>query len=492
MDLNKLIKEIKKGKNIEKNLPDYTGALAGSYYNQALYMLAMDLSSDYDLIREDTSSDSEYIQKLLDELTEIIKTAVLDDTVFSENAVTGNTAVENANNIDISVMQTQAERVGKIRSDIMKKLDVFGTYTYFMQIYEYIFNRMETGGEDAKQDLDAQAFADELLSAISADTDVESVNMKIQEVLGELPVRLTAGRFFDMIKQGCKCYVGARNDIVDAFMDSIKRCARFVSLDTLDASYTDLYDLCKTLQETDLAASDEAQRSALVQQMEAAAAYLTEIIRSYIYMADIVNDVWIITLTRPYVVSFNKDMGKSVAVIREFMNSESKGSFLTPDEDIVGLLRELTDRQEVYQGEHMMLEDALFGIVTEQKNAIDGLKLTEVFEHLKTCALVTSTAIISEVKPYDQFFTADQTYIEHAVDALETHFKSVFETVDRMKKRSMMALTLGSLPVVFDSMEEVQDYIVYTLESCRDVSEKSASMNLLRQMFISPQSEVNE
>ena len=96
------------------------------------------------------------------------------------------------------------------------------------------------------------------------------------------------------------------------------------------------------------------------------------------------------------------------------------------------------------------------------------------------------------MKSYEQFFAVDTAYIENAVAKLETHFKSVFETVDRMKKRSMMALTIGSLPVVFDSMEEVEDYIVYTLDSCRDVAEKAASMNLLRQMFMSPQPEVNE
>ena len=241
-----------------------------------------------------------------------------------------------------------------------------------------------------------------------------------------------------------------------------------------------------------MAAADEAKRTELTEQMEQAAVYLTEMIRSYVYLADLVNDVWLITMTRPYVVSFNKDMTKSVTVIHEFMKSENKGTFLTPDEDIVGLLRELTDRQNVYQGEHMMLEDALFGIVTERRDVINELKLTEVFEYLKTCALITSTAIIGEVKPYEQFFTVDAAYIENAVTQLETHFKSVFETVDRMKKRAMMALTIGSLPVVFDSMEEVEDYIVYTLDSCRDVSEKAASMNLLRQMFMSPQPEVNE
>ena len=91
-----------------------------------------------------------------------------------------------------------------------------------------------------------------------------------------MPVRLTAGRFFDMIKQGCKCYAGTRNDIVDAFMESIERCARPVTLETLDASYADLYDLCKTLYETDLAATDEAKRNELTEQMEQAAASVLE------------------------------------------------------------------------------------------------------------------------------------------------------------------------------------------------------------------------
>ena len=144
MDLNKLIKDIKRGKNIEQSLPDYAGALAGSYYNQALYMLAMDLTSDYDLIREDTGADSAYVQQLLDELTEIIDAAVIKDTHFAD-AFNGSVkddlkeaaedgANENTDEKATDAMKTLAKRTEAIRNAILKKLDTFGGYTYFMQI----------------------------------------------------------------------------------------------------------------------------------------------------------------------------------------------------------------------------------------------------------------------------------------------------------------------------------------------------------------------
>ena len=50
MDINQLIKALKKGNNLEQNLSLYGNMLAGSYHRLAAYHLAMNLTEYYDEI----------------------------------------------------------------------------------------------------------------------------------------------------------------------------------------------------------------------------------------------------------------------------------------------------------------------------------------------------------------------------------------------------------------------------------------------------------
>ena len=103
--------------------------------------------------------------------------------------------------------------------------------------------------------------------------------------------------------------------------------------------------------------------------------YIADNLTAYLRLIEIVNDLLIVMMTVPYVMHFSDDMKKAVAVIKEQISAERKGTFLRPDEDIVGLLSYLTDRQPVYQGEHMMLEDALYGILESRVLSLDYLIL---------------------------------------------------------------------------------------------------------------------
>lgn len=76
MDINQLIKALKKGNNLEQNLSLYGNMLAGSYHRLAAYHLAMNLTEYYDEI---CGSGGERCEKLLQEITEVLRADFAED-----------------------------------------------------------------------------------------------------------------------------------------------------------------------------------------------------------------------------------------------------------------------------------------------------------------------------------------------------------------------------------------------------------------------------
>ena len=79
MNLNKLIKEIKSGNNLEEHLSAYGNSLAMSYYRQASYHLAMNLTEYYDAVSEGKGELADECRVMLSEVMTMIKSAVEGD-----------------------------------------------------------------------------------------------------------------------------------------------------------------------------------------------------------------------------------------------------------------------------------------------------------------------------------------------------------------------------------------------------------------------------
>ncbi|MCI6017611.1 MAG: hypothetical protein MRZ59_01990 [Clostridiales bacterium] len=463
MDLNKVIKELKRGYNIEKNLSVYGNALAKSYCNQAMYMLAMNLVSNYDLIEENDCHDAENVRKMFDEVVHVIENVVVDG--------------------DFSALGTNISKVTAIRDEIIKKTDAIDEYTYVLQVYEHLLNRAEYRFKDMPETEDIQEFKDQVMIYISGSNQPELINERIKSVMGELPVRLTMTKFLDMINTGSQCYKGVRNDIAEEFFEHLNACARPISPKRLDKDCDVLYKVCEKMLSLDIENLTESEYKEAADELIEAGKYIADNLTAYLRLIEIVNDLLIVMMTVPYVMHFSDDMKKAVAVIKEQISAERKGTFLRPDEDIVGLLSYLTDRQPVYQGEHMMLEDALYVILNDHKKDIDALMFGDLYHVLHTCLQLSSVSVLTKLKDEEAYFTVDQIWLNQMTAKTDRHFEEVLAPMTRPFKRAVIALTFSCMPVIFDRLDDMGEYIVRSIEGCRDLSERAASIDIIKNMM---------
>lgn len=459
-----MIKDLKKGNNLERNLPLYGRALAFSYHRMAAYHLAMNLTEYYDVINESSAEAASMCRELLEETAAVIKSCAVPGAA--------------------PVLEEAVNKIDGIRNRVLKQIDDIGDYTYFLQLYEHLLNRAEYRNTGKISDFDEESFADEVCAFVDTKEAI-STNERIQAVMGELPVRMTFVKFMDIVSKGCRYYTGARNDMAEAFFEGMKVCVRPVTLDGLNKDYKKLYDICSRLIETDCDTvdADECRRAAAM--VETAAADISETLKLYLYLADIVNHLYIYMLTKAYVLEETSDIKKSEAVIGEFFSSVDKGSFLTPDEDIVGLLRELTKKQEKLLGEHMMLEEVFYEMITLYAGQIDALALNGLYNSLYCCSRMFNESALSPLRQRKSYFAVDAAWIDAQLLKLQAYYKDCFESMGRSVKRAEMAFTIGALPVVFDSLADFKAYVKESLSSCSDQALKKASAELISQIMAS-------
>ena len=68
---------------------------------------------------------------------------------------------------------------------------------------------------------------------------------------------------------------------------------------------------------------------------------------------------------------------------------------------------------------------------------------------------------------------------EETADALILECKEFFKGKSRMLRRAVMANTMGIMPIVFQSPEEVSQYVMDSLQQCDDEAEKYAAKQIL-------------
>lgn len=77
----------------------------------------------------------------------------------------------------------------------------------------------------------------------------------------------------------------------------------------------------------------------------------------------------------------------------------------------------------------------------------------------------------------------DDIMLKQALEQFQNEFSQAFDGQPKALVRAVMAKVLSCLPVFFESLEEAQEYIKNSLESCTDYMEKAITMKLIEELM---------
>lgn len=451
--MKKLIHDIHNGKNVKENLKVYCDMAIKTY-------------SEYGTL-ELTFSAYTLLEEIVEEKTELaVKEQEVIDTVLQALGELGK---------ETCAYGEVAERMRKLREKITAKMELFTAYTDRLICYEYVLNRMELKylpeKEIAKQlaVFQEEEYLRQLMSYLFANEDQSVVQDKLRLVISQVPVHMTKSKLFEKIGEALTLYQGGERSSLDDFIYILRTSAMVYEPKRYEGDYTDFETLLNRLETADYVKMPEAEYEEMTRVLEEAAQSIHEITDLYYGLQKVVNGIYAMCQVLPYVTKESKlvKAGRSIWVC--LANREYRPEMLMP----------LEGRIERCIEKSSYLESVLYEIKNSYQEELTELSLTSFFEDFTLVANLLSDSLFINLEQEAKSEVADADYVQQRTDSLLEELSEKMGQLSRPVKRAVMGQILEKLPMMFQNVQEVEEYLRVNLLGCQDKAEKAIVMVML-------------
>lgn len=459
----KLVSDISRGVETEKNIREYAKLLSGQYNFYSTVKVCMNYYTMKEIVfeSEDKNTDVCRYFKLVSDMLEryIIDRNAVDDEVL--------------------------EKIRQLRDNVEFKMKNLTAYTDGYEIYEYILNRVEAGIKDELEAVDIDELSEHMFRYVFSENDTVVVNSKLQLLMSQLPVRMTKNKFYDVVSNTLSIYKGGETNSVDDFADMLRTAVLIKKPKGFETEYPYLYHVYCDLAQADYKKLDLESFNKLDEELAQAAAIINNEVSAYVLLQEIINDVYAMLLTVDSSYDDNMAAGgykAAVGILSECMKlddmEELPESLMTQFMSIEGV-------QETCYENIMILEAVFDDIKNGRADVIKNAGLEQEYDRMSIVEKLLSTSLFVDLDKNIEVpgVVADNDYIMKLREELTAEFAELFAGNDRMVNRSIMCKILSSMPIFLNSREEIKNYFDYVLGNCKDDSELTACSRLIRELI---------
>lgn len=454
-----LANNISKGKNLDMALPKFSQEMMSVYYKYAAVRLSMNYYTYNEMLKEreneNVATGRNHLRKLVLSFMMIVETAMNNHAVGME--------LENA-----------IANIDEIRNDIIRTMKGLTSLVDIFNIYEYVLNRVEYRYKDAshielKND---EEFTRDLMRYMLASDDKVVINANITDAVRQLPLRMTKSRFFELLKEGLKVYKDSEKCSVDDFIYMLSSSATVYRDPYTDQISQDINDIIKEFDETDFTELDEEKYNKLHEKLMFGIEYVQRSVDEYMLLAELINDVYAMLLAAPYADTACEER----EILSKILENRDDGS---AEEALV----KLEGRQERLSNEYTQCEFAIDMVVDKYMDIAESLMLGAQYNSLKRISILESGSYFVEFDEKKDHTIAGEEYVMERYEELCKALKEFFNIHNKLVNRAAMANVLASLPIFFNNVEEIQNYVYNSINGCSDIAEKSACAEIFASMM---------
>ena len=462
-DIKKLVGDIQRDKDLDKNLPLFMDNMKQQYN----YYSAVKLSMNYYTMREMVAENSKAGDAAKEYFMEL-------------GSILGKCFIENDRASDEMLAD-----VSKIRKDIEQRMQVLTSFTDGYEIYEYILNRLEAGIKGTiHEGLSPEQLSAKIFNYIFSENDTVVINSKLQLVMSQLPVRMTKNKFYDVVTNTLEIYKGGDKRALNDFVDMLRKTALLDKPSGFCDIYPELYETYELLRSADYKNMAADKYDMLTDRLSLAAEFIEAESTMYILLQEIVNDIYAVLLTddmrdknieKPaYKAAFN--------IISICMNDSEADSV---DERVMDYFVSIEGVQEDIYENLMIFEAAAEDILTDKAKKIDESGLKAQSDKIKILQKLVSTSLFASLDPdgENEMEGADTEDIASLRKSLTEELSACFSENQMPVNRSIMSKLFSAMPIFFNTQQEIKDYLDYVLCGCSDKSELTACNKLLCELM---------
>lgn len=469
--IRQITREIQKGKFLEENIPQLFNHMANHYQLLSKVRLAMHYYTFYESFYDDENSWSEQALEYVDQVNVIIRNHMVESKSGEER-------------------EKAVAALDSIRKDVMKRMEVLTAYADMFQIYEYVLNRMEYRFKSEAEFVDDEEFAKEILRYIFDTEDNMIINEKIKDMIGQLPIRITKQKYFDIIKDSMSSYKGCEASTLESYLYMMKTSAMLYHNERLKSLYPTLWEKKELLNQVDYQNISRDLFDKAINTLHAATIILETETSVYFGLQEVMNDLYAFLLCEPYagMVANDSKEEENAQIAAQDIVKEINDKFITKNKDdifdeVMDQFSELEGVQEEFGVMVDTMESAFFEVSQNNKDLIEGLMLEVIMNILKRSQTLLSNSLFVDFDTVNDTTIVDENRITKEVQQLEGELTELFATQNRVITRAIMANTINKVPVFFKDHKEVMDYVRYSLDRCSDVHEKIACIEIIREIM---------
>ena len=356
----------------------------------------------------------------------------------------------------------ELSQLDTLRNRIIGDMEIVTAYTDCFQIYEYVLNRVErrfVKGEPVRSSV--ETFVLSLMETLSQDRDAAILNSRIQEIMGQLPVRYTKQKFYSLLMERLTVYAGTGKKGFEDLLYLLKTSSMVSLPENMKTDEEELYAFLEKLRHMNYRHMNKEEYWECVDCIHNSSDRLRRDAGLYLLVSDLVNDLYVLFLSRQEALVDSQEEQVFENLAKEVLKQFER-------EDKAPLGKELFECLEKLEG---IQEDTMERLTFEDGEQDDTL--------LKIQKLTSGSSFARLDETEDADEPADRAWIEEKGRELCKELDQAFSGMEKPVVMAMMAKMFSYLPVVFRSMQELETYIRDSLESCTDLAEQEACMEIL-------------
>lgn len=452
-----LANNISKGKNLEINLPKFGQEMMTVYYRYSSVRLAMNYYT-YSEILEDgnvTKDGNDMFGKLMTAYSTVLSEGIVKTAIGTE-------------------LESAVNSINAVRNDIIKTMKGLTSLVDIFNIYEYVMNRVEYRFKDASDVnvKDDETFTKELMQYMLSGNDKALMNVRITEAVRQLPLRMTKSRFYELLKEGMKVYKDSEKAGVDDFVYMLSSSSMIYTDEYSDKISEDINSVIKEFESTDFSELDEDKYNSLRDKLTFAVDYVQTAVDRYMLLAELVNDAYVLLLAAPYADTACEEREILLKILEDAEDGSAEEALVL-----------LEGKQEELYGAYSQCEYVIKEALDEKKDMIESLMLSSMYNSLDVISTLESGSHFVEFDKEIDHTIAGEAYVMDKYDKLSEALNIFFKNHNKLVNRAVMAHVLASLPVFFNNVDEIQNYVYSSISGCSDVSEKTACAEIFMSMM---------
>lgn len=371
-----------------------------------------------------------------------------------------------------------------LRRTVTDKMQVLTAYTDSFSLYEYMLNRVEPRFEENLCCPEDDAAAREILQYIFAEKDNLLVNIRIQQMLSQLPVRMSRGKFEELVRAGFEHYAGMDVSSVEEFVDRIESSAGLYEPAGMRQYFPELGEGLAAMREKDWKNMGEDDCKSTGEQFRELTKKLEEITDQYYSLMELVNPLCAWLLNYPYASAESAArMEVFFPLFRLICERALAGEYSVLSGQEAELVAGTEGILEEFGPKLTKLQSVLSGFDEETEKTVEALMLAKQYSCIKSSALLLGNSLFADLDRCREEKQADRDYLKKAADNLVEKLLAAFSGQQAVHNRAMTAAVLSQLPVFFNSHNEVMDYVRGSLAGCHEVAEKAAGIRMMRELM---------